>query len=71
MVKKKKIKDMCFCIIPALVGILIIFFSIVNAFSNEAGIYKNFEWVFIWVFLGLVLISHTAISVINLCKCEY
>jgi len=71
MAKKKKIKDMCFCIIPALVGILIIFFSILAAFSDDAGIYKNFSWVFFWVFLGLVLISHTAISVINLCKCEY
>jgi len=71
MAKKKKIKDMCFCIIPALVGILIILFSISAAFSNEAGIYKSFEWVFLWVFLGLVLIAHTIISVINLCKCEY
>ena len=70
MAKKKKIKDMCFCIIPALVGILIIFFSIINAFSDDAGIYKNFSWVFFWVFLGLVLIAHTTISVINLCKCE-
>jgi hypothetical protein len=70
MAKKKKIKDMCFCVIPALVGILIIFFSIISAFSDDAGIYKNFSWVFFWVFLGLVLIAHTTISVINLCKCE-
>ncbi len=61
---------MCFCIIPALVGIMIIFFSIIFAFSDNAGIFENFSWVFFWVFLGLVLISHTAISVINLCKCE-
>jgi len=71
MVKKKKIKDMSFCIIPALVGITIIVFSIAGAFSDDPGIYKNFSWVFFWVFLGLVLIAHTTISVINLCKCEY
>jgi len=71
MAKKKKIKDMCFCIIPALVGIVIILFSIAAAFSDVEGIYMNFSFVFLWVFLGLVLISHTAISVINLCKCEY
>lgn len=71
MAKKKKIKDMCFCIIPGLVGIIVIFFSISAAYSNDAGIYRNFSWVFFWVFLGLVLISHTIISVINLCKCEF
>ena len=71
MAKKKKIKDMCFCIIPGLVGIVIIFFSILAAFSDDPGIYRNFSWVFFWVFLGLVLISHTIISVVNLCKCEY
>jgi len=70
MAKKKKIKDMCFCIIPALVGIVIIFFSILAAFSDDAGVYKNSSLVFFWVFLGLVLIAHTTISVINLCKCE-
>ena len=69
MAKKKKIKDMCFCIIPGLVGIIIIFFSILAAFSEDAGIYKNFQWVFFWVFLGFVLIAHTTISVVNLCKC--
>jgi len=66
---KKKIKDMCFCIIPALVGVVIILFSITAGFSDELGIYMNPSWVFFWVFLGLVLISHTTISVINLCKC--
>jgi len=62
---------MCFFIIPALVGILIILFSISVAFSDEAGIYKSFEWGFFGVFLGLVLIAHTIISIINLCKYEY
>jgi hypothetical protein len=71
MAKKKKIKDMCFCIIPGLVGVVIIFFSILAAFSEDAGIFKNFSLVFLMVFLGLVLISHAIISVVNLCKCEY
>ena len=70
MVKEKKIKDMCFCIIPAIVGIVIILFSIAAVFSDDPGIYKNSGWVFFWVFTGLVLIAHTAISVINLCRCE-
>jgi FtsH-binding integral membrane protein len=70
MAKKKKIKDMCFCIIPGLIGILIIFFSIVAKFSDNPGLYSNISWVFFWVFLGLVLIAHTIITVINLCKCE-
>jgi len=62
---------MGFCIIPALVGIMIIFFSILAAFSDVEGIYMNFTFVLLWVFLGLVLIAHTTVSVINLCKCEY
>ena len=61
---------MCFCIIPALVGVVIILFSISAAFSDEVGIYMNSSLVLFWVFLGLVLIAHTTISVINLCKCE-
>ncbi len=61
---------MGFCVIPALVGIVIIFFSILAAFSDNAGVYEDFSLVFLMVFLGLVLVSHSAISVINLCKCE-
>jgi len=71
MAKKKKIKDICFCIIPALVGVMIIFFTILTFFSDDAGVFKNFSLVFFWVFLGLVLIAHTTVSVINVCKCEY
>ena len=70
MVIKKKIKDMGFCIIPGLVGVTIILFSIAAGFSDELGIYMNASWVFFWVFLGIVLISHTAITYYNLCKCE-
>jgi len=62
---------MGFCIIPSLVGIVIIFFSILAAFSEDAGVYQNANLVFLMVFLGLVLISHTIISVNKLCKCEY
>ena len=62
---------MGFCIIPSLVGIVIIFFSILAAFSEDAGVYQNANSVFLMVFLGLVLISHTIISVNKLCKCEY
>ena len=65
---KKKIKDMCFCIIPALVGVFIILFSIAAGFSDELGIYMNSSLVFFWVFLGLVLIAHTTISIIEVCK---
>lgn len=60
---------MGFCIVPALAGVLIIIFSITNAFSEDAGIYSNLSLVLFWVFIGLVLIAHTTISVINLCKC--
>ena len=70
MANKNKIKDICFCIIPALVGLTIIIFSLAAVFSDDPGVYKNSGWVFFWIFLGIVLISHTTISVINYCKCD-
>jgi len=70
MVIKKKIKELGFCILPGLVGATIILFSIAAGFSDELGIYMNASWVFFWAFLGMVLISHTAISYNNLCKCK-
>ena len=54
---------MGFCMIPALVGIVIIFFSISASFSTVVGIYMEPLWVFLWVFLGMVLISHTIVTV--------
>lgn len=65
---KLKFKDVCFCFIPAMIGILIIFFTIVNAFNDNGGIYKEPSWIFFWIFLGLALISHTIISINSLCK---
>jgi len=62
-IKKEKIKDMGFCMIPALVGIVIIFLSILASFSTVVGIYMEPSWVFLWVFLGMVLISHTMVTV--------
>jgi hypothetical protein len=70
MARKKKIKELCFCLIPAIVGILMIVISIATAFSENEGIYKEASWVFFWVFLGLVLIAHTTMSVIVACKRE-
>ena len=61
---------MGFCILPALVGVVIIFFSILASFSTVAGIYMAPSWVFLWVFLGLVLISHTIITVSRRRICE-
>jgi len=61
---------MGFCILPALVGVFIIFFSILASFSTVAGIYMEPSWVFLWVFLGLVLISHTIITVSRRRNCE-
>jgi len=69
-VKKEKIKDMGFCIMPALVGVVIILFSISASFSTVAGIYMEPSWVFLWVFLGLVLISHTIVTVSRRRNCE-
>ena len=70
MVKKEKIKDMGFFILPAFVGVVIIFFSISASFSTVPGIYMGPAWVFLWVFLGLVLISHTIVLVSMRPKCE-
>jgi len=56
--------------IPALVGVVIIFFSISASFSNVVGIYMGPSWVFLWVFLGLVLISHTIVTFSRRRKCE-
>jgi len=56
--------------IPALVGVVIIFFSISASFSTVAGVYMNPSWVFFWVFLGLVLISYTIITVSRRRRCE-
>ena len=62
---------MLFCVIPATVGLLYIFFNLLVVFNEESGMfYHNFNWAFLSVFLGLVLISHSIISVANLCKCE-
>jgi hypothetical protein len=61
---------MGFCIIPALVGVVIIFFSISASFSTVVGIYMAPSWVFLWVFLGLVLISHTIVLVSMRRRCE-
>jgi len=71
MVRKKKVKKLCFCLMPALVGVLIILFNILIVFNEESGIlYHNFAWAFLWVFLGISLISHTIISYIEVCKRE-
>jgi len=55
---------------PALVGVVIIFFSISALFSTVAGIYMKPSWVFLWVFLGMVLISHTIVTISRRCRCE-
>ena len=54
---------MGFCMIPALVGVVIIFLSILASFSTVVGIYMEPSWVFLWAFLGMVLISHTIVTV--------
>jgi len=61
---------MGFCIMPALVGVVIILFSISASFSTVAGIYMNSSWVFLWVFLGMVLISHTIVTISRRRRCE-
>jgi hypothetical protein len=61
---KSNIRNTCLALIPALVGIILIFFTILNAFNENAGIYKQLSWIFFWVFLGLVLVSHSIISFI-------
>jgi hypothetical protein len=65
-----KVKDICFYVIPAMVGILIIIFTAINAFSETACTYKEVGWIFFWTFLGLVLIAHTIISILTLCRKE-
>ena len=67
---KLKVKDVCFCFIPAMVGILMIFFTVLGAFNENAGLAKDLSWIFFWVFLGLVLISHTIVSIYTVCKKE-
>lgn len=71
MARKKKVKDLCFCLIPAIAGVIIILLNILIIFNEESGIlYHNFAWAFLWVFLGFSLISHTIISFIEVCKRE-
>lgn len=67
----KKIKDICFCIIPAIIGILVIAFNLAIIFNKDTGmLYKNYNWAFFWTFIGLVLISHTIVSIVEVCKRE-
>ncbi len=61
---------MGFCMIPALVGIVIIFLSILASFSVVVGVHMELSWVFLWVFLGLALISHTIVTVSRRRRCE-
>ena len=61
---------MGFCMIPALVGVVIIFFSISASHSSVVGVYMKPLQIFLWVFLGLVLISHTIVTVSRRRKCE-
>ena len=68
--KVKDATDTFFCFIPAMVGILMIFFTICIAFNENAGIYNEASWVFFWVFLGLVLIFHDIASFFTVCKKE-
>lgn len=71
MNKKKKIMNLCFCMIPAIVAILIIILNLAIIFNEESGIlYKNYNWAVFWIFMGLALISHTIISIVELCKRE-
>jgi hypothetical protein len=63
-------KDLCFCFIPAMVGVLMIFFTVLGAFNNNASLAKELLWIFLWLFLSLVLISYTVISYLSLCKKE-
>ena len=69
---KVKDADAFFCFIPAMVGILMILFTIGIAFKENADIYNEASLVFFWVFLGLVLISHNLLSFysVNSCKKE-
>ena len=67
---KLKVKDVCFCVIPALVGVLMIFFTILGAYNENAGLNKELSWIFLWTFLSLVLISYTIVSYYSLCKKE-
>jgi hypothetical protein len=41
-----KVKDVCFCFIPAMVGVLMIFFTILGAFNDNAGLAKELLWIF-------------------------
>ena len=69
---KLKIKDVngFFCFTPAMVGILMIFFTIGIAFNENTGIYNEASWVFFLVFLGLVLISYNIISLYSISSCK-
>jgi len=61
---------MGFCILPALVGVVIIFFSILASFSTVVVVHMEPTWVFLWLFLGMVLISHTIVTVSRRRRCE-
>ena len=61
---------MGFCMLPALVGVVIIFFSISASFSTVVGVHMEPSWVFLWVLLGMVLISHTIVTVSRRRRCE-
>jgi len=64
---KLKVKDACFCFIPAMVGILMIFI-VLATFNDNSGIYNEIGWIFFWIFLGLVLIAYSLVSFYTLCK---
>jgi hypothetical protein len=55
---KLKVKDVYFCFIPAMVGILKIFFTVINALSETASIYREVDWIFFLTFFGLVFIAN-------------
>ena len=65
----KKLKNMCFCMFPAAVGVLIILFNLLIVFNKDTGIlYKNFNLAFLWLIIGLALISYSIISIYDVCK---
>ena len=70
MARERKIKEMCFCLMPGIVGIIMIIYSIAHLITESNGINNELSWTFLWIFLALVLISHTIISVIAVCKRE-
>lgn len=65
----KKIKNLCFCLIPATIGILIIVFNLAIVFNKGTGmLYQNYNWAFFWVFVGFASISYSLVSILEVCK---